>query len=84
MKFCGPLKLCAMHQQRRNPCKCSLTVDLFMCTILQVFLEWNRGELESFLIEITSDILKYHDANNDSLVDKIIDKAGQVKECSFV
>jgi 6-phosphogluconate dehydrogenase len=39
--------------------------------------EWNKTELESFLIEITSDILRYHDTDNQSLVDKILDKAGQ-------
>ena len=50
--------------------------DAFVC--LQVFTEWNHTELESFLIEITSEILKYHDADNESLIDKIVDKAGQV------
>lgn len=29
----------------------------------QVFEEWNKAELESFLIEITSDILKYKDVD---------------------
>ena len=44
----------------------------------QVFSEWNRGELESFLIEITRDILKFHDTDGTSLIDKILDTAGQV------
>jgi len=46
--------------------------------LLQVFGEWNRGELESFLIEITRDILKFHDNDGMSLIDKILDTAGQV------
>jgi len=44
----------------------------------QVFDQWNRAELESFLIEITRDILKFHDVDGTSLVDKILDTAGQV------
>ena len=43
-----------------------------------MFAEWNKGELESFLIEITRDILKFHDTDGASLVDKILDTAGQV------
>jgi 6-phosphogluconate dehydrogenase len=42
-----------------------------------VFTEWNKGELDSFLIEITSDILKFKDADGDYLVEKILDSAGQ-------
>jgi len=45
---------------------------------LQVFGEWNRAELESFLIEITRDILKFHDTDGTSLIDKMLDTAGQV------
>ena len=44
----------------------------------QVFDQWNRAELESFLIEITRDILKFHEVDGTSLVDKILDTAGQV------
>jgi 6-phosphogluconate dehydrogenase len=43
----------------------------------EVFKDWNKTELESFLVEITGDILEYHDRDNTSLVDKILDKAGQ-------
>jgi 6-phosphogluconate dehydrogenase len=43
----------------------------------QVFAEWNRGELDSYLIEITRDILAYKDADGQPLVDKILDTAGQ-------
>lgn len=43
----------------------------------EVFKEWNNGELESYLIEITRDILNYKDEDNLPLVDKILDTAGQ-------
>ncbi|MEA5050974.1 MAG: decarboxylating NADP(+)-dependent phosphogluconate dehydrogenase [Oscillospiraceae bacterium] len=42
-----------------------------------VFCEWNKGELDSYLIEITSDILAYKDADGSPLVDNILDTAGQ-------
>ena len=42
-----------------------------------MFQEWNKGELDSFLIEISSDILKFKDTDGSSLVEKIRDKAGQ-------
>jgi 6-phosphogluconate dehydrogenase len=42
-----------------------------------VFTEWNRGELDSYLIEITRDILAYKDEAGDYVVDKILDTAGQ-------
>lgn len=42
-----------------------------------IFDEWNRGELESFLIEITANIFKVKDEHGDGeLVDKILDKTG--------
>lgn len=43
----------------------------------QVLSEWNKGELDSFLIEITADIMKYKDTDGVHLVDKIKDAAGQ-------
>ena len=43
----------------------------------QVFAEWNKGELDSYLIEITRDILGYKDENGEYVVDKILDTAGQ-------
>ena len=43
----------------------------------QVFAEWNKGDLDSFLIEITRDILAFKDADGQPLVDKILDTAGQ-------
>ncbi|HEX2921164.1 MAG TPA: decarboxylating NADP(+)-dependent phosphogluconate dehydrogenase [Bacteroidales bacterium] len=42
-----------------------------------VFSEWNKGELDSYLIEITRDILAYKDTDGKPLVDKILDAAGQ-------
>jgi 6-phosphogluconate dehydrogenase len=43
----------------------------------EVFAEWNRGELDSYLIEITRDILAYRDVDGQPLLDKILDTAGQ-------
>jgi 6-phosphogluconate dehydrogenase len=43
----------------------------------QVFAEWNKGELDSYLIEITRDILAYKDTDDSPLVEKILDTAGQ-------
>ncbi len=42
-----------------------------------VFADWNRAELESYLIEITRDILARKDDDGAPLVDKILDTAGQ-------
>jgi len=42
-----------------------------------IFKKWNEGELESFLVEITSDIFLQKDPkSNDRLIDHILDKAG--------
>ncbi len=46
-------------------------------TMAQVFQEWNAGELNSYLIEITGEILAYKDEDGAPLVDKILDTAGQ-------
>jgi 6-phosphogluconate dehydrogenase len=43
----------------------------------EVFAEWNCGELDSYLIEITRDILGYKDEKGEPLVEKILDTAGQ-------
>ena len=44
----------------------------------KIFEEWNQGELSSFLIEITGDILQQPDPAGDGfLVDKVLDAAGQ-------
>lgn len=45
--------------------------------IAEIFTEWNKGELESFLIEITAEVLKQVDAKTGKpLVDVILDEAG--------
>ncbi|MCY7796384.1 NADP-dependent phosphogluconate dehydrogenase [Bacillus spizizenii] len=44
----------------------------------EVFAEWNKGELDSYLIEITADIFtKKDEETGKPLVDVILDKAGQ-------
>ena len=43
----------------------------------EVFAEWNNSELDSYLIEITRDILAYKDTDGEPIVDKILDTAGQ-------
>ena len=43
----------------------------------EVFKEWNAGELDSYLIEITRDILAYKNEEGEVVVDKILDTAGQ-------
>lgn len=44
----------------------------------EVFTEWNEGELDSYLIEITADIFKkYDEETGKPMVDIILDKAGQ-------
>ena len=43
----------------------------------QVFARWNQGKLESYLIEITRDILGYREADGSATIDVILDRAGQ-------
>jgi len=43
----------------------------------EVFKKWNQGVLNSYLIEITADILRFKDSDGLPLVDKILDAAGQ-------
>ena len=42
-----------------------------------VLARWNQGKLESYLIEITRDILGYRDADGSATIDVILDRAGQ-------
>ncbi len=51
----------------------SLDID----EIADIFAHWNEGKLNSYLIEITSHILKVKDSDGEPLVDKILDSAGQ-------
>lgn len=41
------------------------------------FAQWNQGKLESYLIEITSEMLRRQDSDGSPLVSKILDSAGQ-------
>jgi len=43
----------------------------------EIFKKWNTGDLDSYLIEITRDILAFKDADGGPIVDKILDTAGQ-------
>ncbi len=43
----------------------------------KVFTDWNKSELDSYLIEITGEILKYRDEDGTPLVEQILDSAGQ-------
>jgi 6-phosphogluconate dehydrogenase len=45
--------------------------------IHQVFADWNEGELNSYLIEISRDIMAFKDEDGEPLVEKILDTAGQ-------
>jgi len=43
----------------------------------EAFAEWNKGQLDSYLIEITRDILAYKDKDGNDVIDLILDTAGQ-------
>ncbi|MGA2071730.1 MAG: decarboxylating NADP(+)-dependent phosphogluconate dehydrogenase, partial [Sedimentisphaerales bacterium] len=43
----------------------------------KVLAQWNQGELNSYLIEITRDILAYKDEQENEVIDLILDTAGQ-------
>ena len=45
--------------------------------IAGIFKKWNKGVLDSYLVEITADILSYKDEDGKPLVDNILDVAGQ-------
>ena len=42
-----------------------------------VFEEWNKGKLQSYLVEITTNILRHKDTDGSDLLDHILDAAGQ-------
>jgi 6-phosphogluconate dehydrogenase len=52
-------------------------LDLSADELHDVFAEWNKGELDSYLIEITRDIFAFRDEDGAPMVDKILDTAGQ-------
>lgn len=43
----------------------------------EIFAGWNRGDLESYLIEITRDIMAFKDEDGLPMVEKLLDSAGQ-------
>lgn len=53
-------------------------LGLEVAELADIFDEWNRGELESYLIEITAEILRVKDPETGKpLIDLVLDKAGQ-------
>ena len=63
--------ICEAYQLMRDYLK--MTPD----EMHEVFAAWNKGDLNSYLIEITADILAVKDNDGEPLVDKILDTAGQ-------
>ena len=62
--------ICEVYQLMKD--LLGLTIDQMQ----KVFREWNEGELESYLVEITRDVLGYKE-NGKYLIDMILDTAGQ-------
>ncbi|PIK34262.1 putative 6-phosphogluconate dehydrogenase, decarboxylating isoform X2 [Apostichopus japonicus] len=62
--------ICEAYHVMRAPSVWTMTNN-------EVFGQWNKTELDSFLIEITTDILAFKDTDGKHLVDKIKDSAGQ-------
>ncbi|RXK36740.1 6-phosphogluconate dehydrogenase, decarboxylating [Tremella mesenterica] len=52
-------------------------LDLSEDEIADIFEKWNSGVLDSFLIEITRDILRFKDTDGEPMLHKILDSAGQ-------
>ena len=52
-------------------------LNMSAAEIHDVLAEWNQGELDSYLIEISRDIMAFKDTDGSPLVDKILDTAGQ-------
>jgi 6-phosphogluconate dehydrogenase len=53
-------------------------LDMDAAQLAEIFAEWNKGELDSYLIQITSEIFQKIDPDTGKpLVDMILDKAGQ-------
>src|SRR5579884_3965839 len=69
---CGDMQLIAEAYQLLKEAR-GMSTD----AMSEVFTEWNNGELDSYLIQITSEILAYKDTDGQPLVEKILDAAGQ-------
>ena len=52
-------------------------LDMSNDEMAAVFTRWNEGKLDSYLIEITRDILGYRDEDGNATIDLILDTAGQ-------
>ena len=52
-------------------------LDLSADEFAKIFTDWNKGELDSFLIEISAEIFGKKDDDGKPMVDKILDTAGQ-------
>ena len=63
--------ICEAYQIMKN--LLGMTTD----EMYSVFADWNEGDLDSYLIEITRDILAVKDEDGEPLVEKILDTAGQ-------
>ena len=63
--------ICEVYQLMRE------YLDMPVREIHETFKAWNEGILESYLIEITRDILAFEDADGSPMIDKILDAAGQ-------
>ncbi|MBR5322938.1 MAG: decarboxylating NADP(+)-dependent phosphogluconate dehydrogenase [Clostridia bacterium] len=63
--------ICEAYQLMRD--YLGLTAD----EMHKIFTEYNKGDLDSYLIEITRDILGYKDTDGSAIVEKILDTAGQ-------
>jgi 6-phosphogluconate dehydrogenase len=63
--------ICEAYQQLKDAL--GLTAD----ELHEVFAEWNKGELDSYLIEISTEIFAKKDDDGQPMVDKILDTAGQ-------
>ncbi len=63
--------ICEAYQLMRD------VLGMSAAEMSEEFAEWNKGELDSYLIEITRDILAYKDEDGEAIVDHILDTAGQ-------
>ncbi|GAJ05037.1 unnamed protein product, partial [marine sediment metagenome] len=63
--------ICETYQMMKDGLRISNT------QIHEVFGEWYKGQLNSYLIEITRDILAYKDEDGNEVIDLILDTAGQ-------
>jgi 6-phosphogluconate dehydrogenase len=63
--------ICETYQLLRDVLKCSTD------EMANIFSEWNKGVLDSYLIQISSQVFMHKDQDGSPLVDKILDVAGQ-------